>query len=359
MVKVARFAGARLTGIKALQGKHKRASVAVCGSGVTLNDLDLSRIPDHWIVVAVNEAIRKLGSRADYWVLSDEPIVRGYAKLCPRDVTILAMHQATISIPAVCPHHEFYTVNSINKIVTPDDGFNFFSRGTVLIGAIEMLRYTGAKRFYCFGLDCYRTEEAYYYDGRKPPMVTEQRCDDRERGQGVPPGVRIYVTSRLQNMVKKLNELRREGLWNEVEIFCVNSPYSQQTAIPKISPEEFKQQRQRSIDNFKRKRRRKHAEAQAAIQEGSPAAGTEEPEVFDDSGSGGAAYGDGQDDALVVTGAGGEAIGSTSEPGGGHPTDGGLEETGLRGDRDSHGGDSDTDDEGSPGSSGDGDLPDD
>jgi len=54
MVAVSRFAGAKLTGINDLRGKHKNARVVVCGSGTTLNELDLAEIPDHWIVVAWN-----------------------------------------------------------------------------------------------------------------------------------------------------------------------------------------------------------------------------------------------------------------------------------------------------------------
>ena len=355
MVAVARFAGATLTGINDLRGKHKKARVVVCGSGTTLKDLDLAEIPDDWVVVAVNEAIRKVGERADYWVLSDEPIVRGYAKLCPKDVTILAMHQATVSIPKVLPDHTFYTVNSINVISTPDDGFNFFSRGTVLIGAIEMLRFAGAVRFYCFGLDCFRTEDGYYYDGRKPPMVTEQRCAPLELGKNVPSGVRIYVTSRLKNMVKKLYELTRAGLWDEVEVHCVNSPYSQQESVPKMTMEEFRvvvaKETKRKKENKKQVERRKRAEQEAGGKAASESTESQTAEGSGEHGSeGGTADSDGPGDAAVVDRDSGDDSGQD------RPESGDAD---AGGDRDPHGGNVSDGDEGAPAPREAGELPDD
>jgi len=339
MVAVARFAGAVLTGIQNLKGKHKGARVVICGSGTTLKDLDLAKIPEHWVVIAVNEAIRKLGSRADYWVLSDEPIVRGYAQHCPKDVVVLAMHNATVTIPKALPDNECYTVNSINKVCTPDDGFNFFSRGTVLIGAVEMMRYAGATRFYCFGLDCYRTEKVYYYDDRKPPMVTEQQCRPEEMGRGLPPGVRIYVTSRLKNMVRKLSELKRGGLWNDVEIHCVNSPYSQQDVVPKLSMEDFEEHVKRDVESQKRKDRRKRAK-QKGVQTGQE---TTEAEGAGEAGGpgdeGGSAHEDGPPDAPVVDRGGDGGGGDSDRSEGGHSADGDAEASDVRGDRDAHGGD--------------------
>jgi len=301
MVAVDRFAGGVLTGIQDLKGKHKNARVVVCGSGTTLNDLDMRDIPDSWVVVAVNEAIRKIGARADYWVLSDDPIVRGYAQYCPKSVTILAMHQATVTIKVAKPHNKVYTVNSINVVSTPNDGFNFFSRGTVLIGAVEMLRYAGATRFYCFGLDCYRTEKEYYYDGRKPPMVTEQQCRAEEMSRGVPPGVRIYVTSRLKNMIRKLGDLKKGGLWDELHIHCVNSPYSQQDVIPKMTIDEYLDAIQKEEQSRKRSERRKRAKSEKALREKPSAA---ETKVAEEPGPpvvpGGTTDSDGQENAPVV-----------------------------------------------------------
>ena len=334
-MKVHRFAGAILTGINEMKGKHKSARVVVCGSGTTLEYLEVADIPDDWIVVAVNEAIKKIGSRANYWVLSDDPIVKLYARHCPENVTILAMHQATVSIPKALPNHEIFTVNSTNKIATKDDGFNFYSRGTVLIGAIEMLKYMGAKRFYCFGLDCYRTEDAYYYDGRKPAMVTENQCVPAEMGRNLPPGVRIFVTSRLKNMVNKLRELTREGLWDKIKVYCVNSPHSQQDSIPKMDLGQFYAEIDVNVESEERKERRKREKTRKGS--GSKSTGTKEGE---DAGSGEhegrAADNDGQVDPPVVSGAGDEEGqgGDSGIPDAEHEGSG---DSSPGGDRDAHG----------------------
>lgn len=234
------FQGKKLTGIGKLRGALRGKPVALCCSGTTLADYDDARVPVGWARIAINEAIRKLGDRADYWVLSDDPIVLEYAALCPERTTVLAMHNATRIARRHLRRHTIYTVNSMPKVGNYDNPYEFFSRGTVLIGAIEMARYMGAERFFIFGLDCYSLRDRYYYDGRTPPALSEKKRDSVTRVRhGLPPDVHIYVTARLRNMIKRLGEVKAKGLWRGVEIRCVGSPHSQQQAIEKMSWEDF------------------------------------------------------------------------------------------------------------------------
>ncbi len=235
-----RFAGVKLTGIEKLKGKLDGEEAAIFCSGTTLKDLHLEVIPDHLVRVAVNEGIAKRDLKPDYWVLSDTPIVSEYAKVCPRETVILAMHEATRSIKAFAPR-EVFTTMSQTQIKTWDDGVNFFSRGTVLIGAVEMLRYMGVRRFYIFGMDLFRTKKAYYFDGRRPPLASECQTYDTERcqGEGLGRTCDMWTTSRLKRMQEKLEAIKKAGHWDDLEMFVVNSPHSQQNLIPKITIEEF------------------------------------------------------------------------------------------------------------------------
>ena len=260
-----RHAGQKLTGIEELRGSV-RVPVAVCCSGTTLRDFDPDWIPSWWCVVAVNEAIRKLRDRADFWVHSDRPISLSYGKYVdPRRTVVLAMHDAALYAKQGCPKHtKIYTTMSHAVVKAYDDGMNFYSRGTVLIGAVEMLRYMGAKRFYCFGVDCYREEHEYYYDGRKHPLSSETRLLDKERVRSdVPPGVRIWVTARLRRMIVKLDEAAESGLWDKTQLYCVNSPHSQQRALEHLSLGEFSKQVAKSEETRKRSERRRRAKAEA------------------------------------------------------------------------------------------------
>ena len=118
-----------------------------------------------------------------------------------------------------------------------------------MIGALEMARYMGFRKFFIFGLDCYAMRDHYYYVGshperssasRRPLPLSEKRRDESTRvKRGVPNDVRIYVTPRLKNMIQKLNDVRTSKIWKGVEMWCVGSPWSQQTAIARLSLDEF------------------------------------------------------------------------------------------------------------------------
>lgn len=237
---VFRYAGRELSGINELKDTHKGETAIICAAGTTLREYDDSWAPKEWARFAVNEAIVKLGEAADFWVLADTPIVHEYADKCPKNTVALVMRQATALVDKI-PAKKCYTVDSMAEVKRFTNGYQFFSRGTVLIGAIEMARFMGFKRFFIFGLDCFRTYEAYYFDDRRPIYASESRrppeCD-RVR-TGVPPSVRIYVTPKLKKMIVKLREAKEAGLWKDLELWCVNSPYSQQDAIPKMTREEF------------------------------------------------------------------------------------------------------------------------
>jgi hypothetical protein len=213
-----------------------------CCAGTTLGAYDDEIAPRSWPRFAVNSAIRKLGELADYWVLADIPILDEYAAyLKPLSTAVLAMHEAGPEARkrlTVAPRL-VYTVDSTPDPVTYGDGLRFFSRGTVLIGALEMARYMGVRTAYVFGLDCYRTRSAYYYDGRTPPKAHEAKPARADLVNGLP--FEAYVTPCLRRMIEKLDLARSAGLWDNLDVWCVGSPHSQQRAIPKLTVEEFKE----------------------------------------------------------------------------------------------------------------------
>jgi hypothetical protein len=300
---VQRHRGAPLTGISELKNSRKDQSAVVCGSGPTLNDADalINAVPGGWPIVAVNEAIRKLGSKATYWVLSDTPILREYARYCPPDVTVLAMHDASVDAHRVLPNNIVLTVESQAESKDYDDGINFFSRGTVLIGAIEMLRYMGVGRFFCLGLDCYRTKKLYYYDGRKPAALSGQRTSfkDEVRLEGSKRSICVWVTPKLVRMIEKISEAMASGLWDKIEVLCVNSPYSQQTAIRKLSGDEFLSLvAEESIPKQRRRRRKKRNADEKPVESDAEISGSEETQ-------GGGSDAGGSPVDSVVSGAGG------------------------------------------------------
>jgi hypothetical protein len=231
--QVFRHGDTKLTGITQFKNTHEGGTALICCSGTTFAKYDDKWAPRSWKRFAINEAIGKLHDTADFWVLSDNQIVFEYAGKCSPKVKILCMHEATKIIKKHCRSHEIHTVESMNKIRPYDNGHEFFSRGTVMIGAIEMARYMGFKRFFCFGLDCYRLLDQYYYDGRRPIPLSEKQFDPRRRAfHGLPTEARVFVTARLKLMITKLNEVKASGLWDGIEIYCVNSPWSRQEAIP-------------------------------------------------------------------------------------------------------------------------------
>ena len=126
-----------------------------------------------------------------------------------------------------------------------------------MIGAIEMARYMGIDTFYIFGLDCFRKKSQYYYDGRRPEAYSENNIQETYRViHEVPTHSRIYVTPRLKRMILKLKEVAAAGLWQGTKIYCVNSPWSQQKTIPKISMEEFHQHHMQRIKQWAREAKR-------------------------------------------------------------------------------------------------------
>jgi len=239
----------KLTGICDLKDTKKGKTAVVWCSGPTFADYKDTEIPEDWERFSVNETIKRDwsgwgGRNPEYWVLSDIPVVEKFSRHCPPDSTILAMHRATETIVARCPQNKIYTVNSMpdTHIKTFDNGYEFFSRRTVLIGAVEMARYMGFKRFFVFGLDLFRLPSKYYYDGKDAITMGERRSPEKFQVRGKEnryQGQRIYQTPNLRAARLMLGEVKKAGLWSDIDIHVVGSPISQQDTVPKMSKEEF------------------------------------------------------------------------------------------------------------------------
>ena len=238
-----RSRGGKFTGIESFKDKLSGKKAVICCSGTTLREYNDASIPEDWVRFAVNEGIRKLSGSADFWVLSDKAIVYEYADLCKSHTTVLAMHQAASYIDKYTQVPEVYTMNSMPlPPALYDNGYEFFSRGTVMIGAVEMARYMGIKEFYIFGLDCYRTENEYYYDGRTPEATSERnpvklKSGWQRKNWDYKDG--ILVSPRLQRMIEVLEIIKSSGFWDDIKVYCVNSPMSQQKSIPPMTLEEL------------------------------------------------------------------------------------------------------------------------
>jgi hypothetical protein len=253
------YQGQKLTGIVNLKNKFPGQTAIMCCSGTTFLNYDDRIAPRSWKRFAINETIRyfspagfptlrnkKLpavggGTKPDFWVLSDDPIVHEYGEFCTEDTTVLCMHQATRIVRRGCKAKTIYTVESMPKPGRYENGYQFFSRGTVLIGAIEMARWMGFTRFFVFGLDCYRLKDQYYYDGRTPGTASELHIAPSNRiTSGMPPGIRGYIMPRQKMMVTRLQDVSASGLWKGLDMWCVGSPWSRQQTIPKMEWETFK-----------------------------------------------------------------------------------------------------------------------
>ncbi len=234
----------KLTGIRSLKGTEKGRTAVIWCSGPTFSSYDDKEIPEDWVRFSINETIQCnwdgwCGRNPEYWVLSDLPVVGKFAKYCPKDTTILAMHRATETINSACPRNKIYTVNSMpdTDIKTFDNGYEFFSRRTVMIGAVEMARYMGFTRFFVFGLDLFRLPSKYYYDGKDAIWMGERRSPQQFmiRTPGVKhEGQRIYQTPNLRAARMMLHEVEKAKLWSDIEIHVVGSPHSQQDTVPKM-----------------------------------------------------------------------------------------------------------------------------
>lgn len=236
-MRVARSRSFAPTGIASLRSSLPGATAVFCCAGTSLRRYDDTIPPRSWPRFAVNSAIRRLSDVADFWVLADEPIALEYEVHALAGTAILAMHEAGPIMARRARGRPVYTVDSTPEAVTYGDGRRFFSRGTVLIGALEMARYMGVRRAFIFGLDCYARERDYYYDGRVPPKGHEARPARSDRVRGLP--FVAYVTPCLRRMIEKLDVARAAGLWDGMEIWCVGSSWSQQRAIPLMTAEEF------------------------------------------------------------------------------------------------------------------------
>ena len=239
----------RLTGICDLKDTKKGKTAVIWCSGPTFSSYKDTEIPEDWERFSVNETIKRDwpgwgGRNPEYWVLSDIPVVEKFFRHCPPESTILAMHRATETIVDRCPKNKIYTVNSMpdTQIKTFDNGYEFFSRRTVMIGAVEMARYMGFNRFFVFGLDLFRLPSKYYYDGKEAIWMGERRSPEKFLIRGKDnrcEGQRIYQTPNLRGARLMLWEVKKAGLWSDIDIHVVGSPISQQDTVPKMSKEAF------------------------------------------------------------------------------------------------------------------------
>ena len=238
------FRGTRLTGLADVKDTLAGKDAVIACSGPSFRNYEDALIPSHVLRVAINETIRffaELGRPPDYWVFSDQPIVEEYHQYHHGHTKLLVMHEATQTFRRYLPDADAHTVNSMAEVRDFDNPYQFYSRGTVLIGAIEMLRYMGIDRVFVFGCDFYRTEEAYYFDGDKQPrFTTETRLLDEERiyASDIPENIRLYSTPNLQKMTRKMRQVEAAGLWKDIDSYCVASPWSQQSALEKVSLDE-------------------------------------------------------------------------------------------------------------------------
>lgn len=236
------FRGTQLSGICELKDKYSGETAAIWCSGPTFADYDDALVPSHFQRFAINETIRTHADKADWWVLSDQPIVDHFSQYCPEHVKILAMHRSSVEIHRRARAKQIWTVNSKDDPRDYGNGYEFYSRRTVAIGAVEMARFMGFRRAFLFGLDLFRLRASYYYDGANAISMSERRSGLQYvvRGGLQHKGQRIYQTPALRAARDALARVRKFGLWDEIDVFCVGSPNSQQESVPKISLEEFR-----------------------------------------------------------------------------------------------------------------------
>jgi hypothetical protein len=224
------YGDVQLSGIAHMEGRHAGETCVVLCPGPTLSDYRDKGIPPSWKRVAVDGAIERLGAKADYWVVSDVPVVEAFAQHCPETVTVLAMHEATTVVGRLLPSHEVHTVTSMPAARDYGNGFEFFSRGTVAIGAVEMGRYLGFLRFFVIGLDL--------FDPRGPAQPRSKKGKPRPWHKEHRGRFDLVQTRAQRRAAQRIDEVMDAGLWQEVEVYAVGA-LAAQHALPRLDWEEL------------------------------------------------------------------------------------------------------------------------
>lgn len=228
-----------LTGVGHLKDaapSHKRA--IIFASGPTLSEVGeedlkkMGRLP----IFGINEVVRDF--EPDWWITSDQTSVTRYAKYVKTNTRVLTTHRACHWIEAALPEHvkgdTLLSVLAAPQVQEYDNPFEFYSRRTTAIAAIEFLRYAGFKTIYVFGLDHFCTDSMYYYfgnDGMKRPKRTPKVVQHYK-------GDRVKVTPTLEAGAVAL-ESANEKLWDKIDVVIVNSPMAMIDGFEHLTKDEF------------------------------------------------------------------------------------------------------------------------
>ena len=197
--------------VDSLKNKHSGKSGVLFCPGPTLADLNPESIPSDCIVIAANIGIMQ-GVVPDYWVLTNwEARSKGVSFLFP-DKTKLIVPEG--QFPSDDPRHDDPLESAYGMEVNKEP------RSPIM--GIVAANIMGLTHLDIFGLDCFRTEDYYYFQkGIRHRNLTENRLIGYERIYG-PVAYKAYQTKRLKELVCRFRDINRLSM----SISIVNSPWS-------------------------------------------------------------------------------------------------------------------------------------
>ena len=191
--------------IREFCSSHAGDDAFIVGTGTSLAGFDYARLRGR-LTIALNDAVLTDGFDPTFHIFSDVGIWKRYRdyQLSPT-TSVVCQTNARKNFLAYkkCAFKDriFLFSNATNpNACEPADGNLYVSR-TVATGAIMLAWKLGARRVFLLGVDGYRTDKAYYHDGR-----TKGREKRKERRID---GGRI-VQDRHDCWVQNMRELRRQ-----------------------------------------------------------------------------------------------------------------------------------------------------
>jgi hypothetical protein len=203
-----------VTSYDGVAGTCAGATAVVLCPGPTLARYDDAAIPERWVRIVAGVAIQRC-PKPRYWVSTSTRAVRDMVPtLSPATIAVVASGDA-----GLFPDETTVVVRDFADV--PFDE----------LAAAALARHLGCTRILFFGYDCYRTRDKAAFLGRK---ILHR--GDRRRKKAIPRarmgGEKAWLTPHDKRVRARMETLVHSPAFDGTEVWCVDSPFSQQDAVP-------------------------------------------------------------------------------------------------------------------------------